>query len=144
MILHAGFVARRLNGLWRGVLIEGPSGIGKSDLALRALEAGFRLVADDHVIVFSSGDRLYGRAPPALRGLIEARGVGLARREPVPYARIDLRVSCATRTDAIERLPDPICAPLLGIELPSIALWPFEPSAAVKLGEALERLGARA
>ena len=55
------------DGGWRGALIEGPSGAGKSDLALRALDAGFRLVADDRVVVWTSGGRLFGRAPDAAR-----------------------------------------------------------------------------
>ena len=53
MILHAGLLAIYLNGAWRGVLIEGASGAGKSDLAIRLLEQGFRLVADDRVLVWS-------------------------------------------------------------------------------------------
>ena len=51
MIVHAGLVALRHGGLWRGALITGPSGSGKSDLALRCLEHGFRLVADDRVLL---------------------------------------------------------------------------------------------
>ena len=57
MIRHAGLIARRVDGDWRGALIEGPSGIGKSDLALRLIDAGgsglsgmlrrAELVADD-------------------------------------------------------------------------------------------------
>jgi serine kinase of HPr protein (carbohydrate metabolism regulator) len=72
MIRHAGLVALRLDGLWRGALIEGPSGGGKSDLALRAIEAGFRLVADDRVVVWTSGGALFGRAPDPIRELIES------------------------------------------------------------------------
>ena len=72
MILHAGLVARRQDGYWRGVLIEGASGAGKSDLALRALDHGFRLVADDRVVVWASGGALYGRAPDSLAYLGEA------------------------------------------------------------------------
>ena len=61
MIRHAGLIARRMGGVWRGVLIEGPSGAGKSDLALRALDQGFRLVADDRVVVWTDAGRLgYG------------------------------------------------------------------------------------
>ncbi len=77
MILHGGLIARRQNGFWRGALIEGASGSGKSDLALRAIDQGFRLVADDRVVVFPAGGRLYGRAPETLAGLIEVRGVGV-------------------------------------------------------------------
>ena len=79
MILHASLVALRLSGVWRGALIEGASGAGKSDLALRALGEGFALAADDRVVVFASGGRLYGRSPAPLAGMIEARGVGITR-----------------------------------------------------------------
>ena len=70
------------------MLIEGPSGSGKSDLALRAIEIGFRLVADDRTLVWASGGALYGRAPAPLGGLIEVRGVGvLAGPRPRPSPR---------------------------------------------------------
>ena len=77
MILHAGLIARRLNGYWHGVLIEGPAGAGKSDLALRALDLGFRLVSDDRTQVFAALGRLFGRAPDSLSGQIEVRGLGV-------------------------------------------------------------------
>ena len=69
-IRHGGLIVLRQGGVWRGALIEGPSGVGKSDLALRALDAGFRLVADDRVVVFATGGRLYGKPPEPLAGLI--------------------------------------------------------------------------
>ena len=80
MIRHASLIAARMAGYWQGVLIEGPSGAGKSNLVLRGLGAGFRLVADDRVIIFASQGRLYGRAPDALAGLVESRG---DRRHPM-------------------------------------------------------------
>ena len=76
-IRHAGLIARYGPGGWRAALIEGPSGCGKSDLALRCLEAGLRLVADDRTRVWACGGRLFGACPPAIGGLIEARGVGI-------------------------------------------------------------------
>ena len=87
MIRHAGLVALRLGGSWQGVLIEGPSGSGKSDLALRAIEAGFRLVADDRVLVWTSEGRNYGRAPDALAGLLESRGAGVLPAAAIPLLR---------------------------------------------------------
>ena len=80
MILHAGLVARFDARRWRGVLIEGASGAGKSDLSLRLLERGWSLVADDRCLVWTCNGRVYGRAADALKGLIEARGLGV---EPV-------------------------------------------------------------
>lgn len=141
MIRHAGLVARRVGGVWRGALIEGPSGAGKSDLALRALEAGFRLVADDRVTVFVSGGRLYGRAPAPLAGLIEARGFGITPVAALDLAEITLAVRCVAGPGQVERLPDPDGETLLGVAVPVFALWPFEPAAPAKLARMLEHLG---
>lgn len=60
-----------------GVLLLGPSGAGKSDLALRLLERGAMLVADDRAELFVRDRVLMARAPAGLRGLIEIRGVGI-------------------------------------------------------------------
>jgi serine kinase of HPr protein (carbohydrate metabolism regulator) len=141
MIRHAGLVALRLGGLWRGALIEGDSGAGKSDLALRVLNAGFGLVADDRVVVFVSGGRLFGRAPTPLAGLIEARGVGVLARERLPFARIVLQVTLVQAPDEEERAPEPFATRLKGIEIPAVRLWPFAASAPTKLAAQIEHLG---
>ena len=141
MIRHAGLVALRLEGRWRGALIEGPSGAGKSDLALRCLEAGFRLVADDRTIVWVSDGALFGRAPAPLAGLIEARGHGVLPEPALPIAEIVVAVTCAADPSAIERLPDPVVEMLLGATLPRIVLGAREPSAPAKLRRALQHLG---
>lgn len=143
MILHAGLVARRIAGIWRGVLIEGPSGSGKSDLALRAARAGFRLVADDRVVVFAAGGRIFGRAPDTLAGLREMRGVGVIAAGHLPLAGIALRVLCLADPAAQERCPEPASSPLLGIAIPSAAVWPFDAAAPDKLVALLEQLGGR-
>lgn len=143
MILHAGLVALRLNGRWRGVLIEGPSGAGKSDLALRTLSHGARLVADDRVVAWTSEERLFGRAPETLAGLLEIRGLGVGPVSVLPYAGIELIIACETDLAALERLPDPETAERLGVTLPLRRLWPFEPAAPLKLIAALERVGVR-
>ncbi|MGI9169012.1 MAG: HPr kinase/phosphorylase, partial [Caulobacteraceae bacterium] len=143
MIRHAGLIARRLAGAWRGVLIEGRSGSGKSDLALRALDAGFRLVADDRTVVFVSRARFFVPAAPALRGLIEARGLGVEPAFHLAFAPIALVARCAGEAGAVERLAQPAFETLLGIAVPAVDLWPLAASAPAVLDLAIERLGAR-
>jgi serine kinase of HPr protein (carbohydrate metabolism regulator) len=133
VIRHAGLLAQRERGLWKGALIEGPSGSGKSDLAIRALAAGLRLVADDRVLIWVSEGRLYGRAPDPLRGLIEVRGQGVVRVEPVPFAEVVL----IARLRTPERMPDLRTENVLGIAVPLLDVAPFESSAAAKLGRAI-------
>ena len=140
MIAHAGLIARRLEGVWKGVLIVGASGAGKSDLTLRALGEGFRLVADDRVVVWASGGTLYGRAPETLAGLIEARGVGIQAEPAINFCRIALSVSCGP----YERMPEPAWKDHAGVRLPAVSIEPFEASAPAKLGRALQHLGAGA
>jgi serine kinase of HPr protein (carbohydrate metabolism regulator) len=132
-IRHAGLIARRQGGFWLGVLIEGPSGAGKSDLALRALDQGFRLVADDRVTLWAVGGRVFGRAPPALEGLIEVRGLDVIGVAALPLAQVALVARCGTP----ERLPDVAVDEICGVALPLIEIDPREPSAPAKLSRAL-------
>ena len=61
-----------------GTLVTGPSGIGKSELALDLLNRGHRLVADDIVQVYrSSPYKISGYCPELLRGHLEIRGLGI-------------------------------------------------------------------
>jgi serine kinase of HPr protein (carbohydrate metabolism regulator) len=143
MILHAGLIALQVAGAWRGALIQGSSGVGKSDLALRAIGEGFRLVADDRVIVFRSGGRLFGRAPEALHGLMEVRGLGVVRQAALAMAPITLSVRCKPAADVIERLPEPASESLLGCTIPVFEVWPLEHTATAKIRHAIEYLGAR-
>jgi serine kinase of HPr protein (carbohydrate metabolism regulator) len=134
-------IALRVAGGWRGALIQGPSGVGKSDLALRALGEGFQLVADDRVVVFVSGGSLFGRAPDRLRGLIEVRGLGVVRHTARHLAPIRLSVQCKPRAEAIERLPEPSSESVLGCSIPILELWPLEHTAPAKIRRAIEYLG---
>ena len=136
MILHAGLIAQRHAGAWRGVLIEGPSGSGKSDLALRALDLGFRLVADDRTLVWTSSGQLFGRAPDTLHGLLEVRGLDVVRAPVLPMAPIRLVV----RAGAPERLPEPDHAEVHGVRVPRFLLDLKDASAPAKLSRALARL----
>lgn len=143
MIIHAGLIACHDGDRWRGVLLIGPSGAGKSDLALRALDHGFRLVADDRALLFVSAGRLFGRAPNALFGLIEIRGVGVVGCDALTVAEVFLAVRCKTSASEVERLPAATSECLLGVETPAIDLCPLENSAPAKIRRAIEFLRAR-
>ena len=143
MIVHATCVALRSGGTWHGALLRGPSGAGKSDLALRAVEAGGRLVADDqtHLAVQGRGGarRLVATPPPVLAGLIEARGLGivkLGRAQLLARAPLGLLVDLVPSAK-VERLPDPAHETILGVTLPVVALAALEASAVAKLRLAL-------
>ncbi len=119
-----------------GVLIRGPSGSGKSDLALRLIDGGARLVADDQTLILRDGTALVIRlpegAPAELVGRLEVRGIGIL---PVPHlkaARLGLVVDLS-RADRLERLPAPAACSYLGIALPLIALDPAAASAPAKV-----------
>ena len=139
MILHAGLVARPLAGRWQGVLILGPSGSGKSDLALRLIDEGFSLVADDRTLLWTSGSGLYGRAPEALSGLIEARGVGVLSAPSHAFTPVTVAVECVE--GPVERLPRLETTCFLDREIPLLRLVAREASAPAKLGRALMALG---
>ena len=140
--VHATCVALRIGRRWRGVLLRGPSGAGKSDLALRLIETGGRLVADDQTELVRKGTSVMATAPARIAGLIEARGVGIAklgRDQIVSQASLVLLVDLAS-PERIERLPEPQRESLLGIELPVLLLAPFEGSATAKLRLALRQI----
>ncbi len=121
-----------------GVLIRGPSGAGKSDLALRLIDSGARLVADDLVTLARVGGCIEMRAPGRLRGRIEARGLGIVA---VPFrarARLALMVDLAA-PDQIERFPAPGRCTIMGVAVPRIRLAPFEASAPAKVRLAVAR-----
>jgi hypothetical protein len=138
VIRHGGLIAVRIGGAWRGVLIEGPAGAGKSDLALRCVAEGFDLVADDRVIVWTSAGRLFGRAPDTLFGRLEIRGLDVVS---IP-ARLLAEVALVVRCGASERIPDPTFAEILGHSVPLLALDPLQASAPAKLSRALSHFDA--
>ena len=111
------------------ILIRGPAGSGKSRLALSLIEAAAsgrlrlaRLIADDRVALAACHGRLLARAPSALAGLIEVRGLGIRRIAHEPMAVVSLVVDL-TAPDA-ERLPAPPAAQttIAGIILPRLAV----------------------
>jgi HPr kinase/phosphorylase len=106
----------------KGLLILGPSGAGKSSLALQMMGLGARLVADDRVDLVRCDDRVIARCPQPLAGLIEARGLGILRAEPLPEAKVAL-IADLSRPPPV-RLPPPEKFLLLGCEIDLVAAAP--------------------
>ena len=113
-VLHASCVA--LGG--RGVLIFGPAGAGKSALALQLMAFGCDLVSDDRTAVVAQAGSVLAAAPARIRGLIEARGVGILAADAVAAARVALLVDLG-QTET-ERLPPWHSRKLLGVDLPVV------------------------
>lgn len=120
------------------LLLRGPSGAGKSDLALRLIDAGAGLVADDQTCLQRIDGRLIASAPERLRGLLEIRGIGPVRMPSAPPAPVALIVDLVPLRD-LPRLPEPRHENILDVTLPCLSLHAFEASAAIKAKWALAR-----
>lgn len=139
MIEHAGCVARRTPAGWRGVLLTGWAGIGKSDLTLRLIGDGWSLVADDRVRLWASGGRLYAKAPQTLARLIEVRGLDVL---PVPrreLARVALVVRCVGSDQELDRIPQRAEQLVAGVAVERVTLRPLEAAAPARVALALQR-----
>jgi serine kinase of HPr protein (carbohydrate metabolism regulator) len=135
-VLHATCVALGETG----ILITGPSGSGKSDLALRLIDGGARLVADDLTALKVEAGALIALAPQhlargaaaGLAGRLEVRGIGIVKVASVPRAALGLVVELAPSAE-IARLPETETARYLGVALPRVSVDPFTASAAAKV-----------
>lgn len=143
-VVHATSIA--LNG--RAALICGPSGSGKSDLALRCLMQGgnhlvkdqAELVADDYTVLRVDKGEVFLSAPESIRDRLEVRGIGVVPVKAIEEARLVLVVEL-TQARHIERLPDPLPRrEIAGVSFPVLRLAAFEASAAPKLLLMLEQI----
>ena len=133
--IHASCVAR--NG--KAILIAGPSGSGKSDLALRLIDRGSQLVSDDYTIVHQSGSDLLARAPETIKGRMEVRGIGIVDMPTVQDVPVTLIIDL---TEPADRFPTEGRTRLIaGKSLPVAGLSPFEASAPLKAEMAHDRAG---
>lgn len=120
----------------RGVLIRGASGAGKSDLALRLVDAGAQLVSDDYCETTSNGETLVASAPHTIANKLEVRGYGIVKipaAKPTPIALVvDL-----TPESEIERMPTSSTCLIEGIQLRHLVVDARAPSAPAKIRLAL-------
>ena len=121
-----------------GVLLMGASGAGKSDLALRLVDRGWRLVADDRVVLTAENGALWASAPPPLAGLIEVRGVGIVPEAALDRAQIALALDLAA---APERLPEPAVRDFAGVAIPWLGFDGTGQSAVLRVERALRAHG---
>ncbi len=131
--LHATSVA--IGG--RAVLIEGPSASGKSDLALRLIDRGAILIADDQTEVRPADDGLYAYTPATIAGMLEVRGMGIVHLPNVS----GLPLALAVRIGAPERMPELDEHRMIdGHRLAAMTVAALEASAPVKVEYRMKQL----
>jgi serine kinase of HPr protein (carbohydrate metabolism regulator) len=140
MLVHGTCVA--VDG--EGVLLLGPPGAGKSDLALRLIDGGARLIADDQTALSRDGKGgLRASAPPSIAGLLEIRGVGIVAVPNAEAAPLRLAVELVADEARVERLPEARHWSCLGVEVPLLVLMPFPASTPAKIRVALRALASQ-
>lgn len=118
----------------RALLIEGPPGSGKSSLALALTEQGAGLIGDDAVTLAPSEGQLIASPPPNIAGLLEVRGVGLARLPAAAPAPVALILTLGGPVpDRLPETPLPTRV-IVGVAVPVLA---FEPGAIAPAARAL-------
>lgn len=137
--IHATSIAIEHGGAWHGVLLAGRSGVGKSDLALRLIDRGARLISDDYTLLREEDGRLLATPPESIAGRIEVRGIGIVALRHLEQAAVMLLVAL---DEPVVRMPDePLpLRRVAGVDVPAIAVSPLEASAPLKIEIALARL----
>jgi HPr kinase/phosphorylase len=139
LLLHATTVC--LDG--GAVVIRGPSGSGKSDLALQLTETA-TLIADDQTRLERRDNQLFASAPPRIKGLLEVRGLGIIKVATIEEAPVALIIDLVP-ANQIDRMPKPedLQTELLGLTLPRLALDASTASAAMRIRMALRHITPR-
>ena len=125
-----------------GVLIRGDSGSGKSDLALRLIDQGAELVADDRVNLACVSGKIFASAPHEIAGMLEVRGVGILKFAPKADTSVGLVIELIS-AENVERIPENDSCHYMEVPLRLIRLAPFEASAAAKVRWAVSCVAGR-
>lgn len=133
MLLHASCIALQSSA----ILISGPTGAGKSDLALRLIDEGAALIADDQTLLTRSEEKLIASAPVSIQGLIEVRHVGLLRMPFAVSAPVALYIELVSLEENLERLPDKDVIALEDVSIHRLRLPAFAASTPAKIRAAL-------
>ena len=131
VVLHGVF----MEVMGAGVLLAGPSGVGKSELALELISRGHRLIADDAPeFQRISPDIIAGSCPELLRGFMEVRGLGILNIRSifgenavkrVKYLRLIVNLQQMSEEDLrqLDRLEGSYrTQTILGVEVPEVIL----------------------
>jgi HPr kinase/phosphorylase len=130
-LLHATAVS--IDG--NGVLLLGPAGSGKSDLALRLIDRGAILISDDAVPLETNGQLPLLTAAPNIEGRLEVRGLGICSVPFLTSAQLRL---VAQLVDQVDRIPpDNLAITIAGFAVPLVNIVPFEGSSTIKLEYAM-------
>ena len=120
----------------RPVAIEGPSGSGKSDLALRLIDRGAVLISDDVTLITRIDGALRARAPASIRARMEVRGIGIVDLPHVDDVPLALVVRLV---EIVPRLPERRTRRIAGITAREIAIDPRPASAPILIELALRQ-----
>ena len=135
MLLHATCVSFDK----KGVLLQGPSGIGKSDLALRLIEIGGILVADDQVDLSVRAGKLIANSPKSLLCKLEVRGLGIIEFPTIQNIPLSIVVDLVQK-ERIPRFPELEYLEILNVCIRGLFFSPFEPSCAIKIKTAVKNI----
>lgn len=119
-------------------MIEGESGAGKSDLALRLIDRGATLISDDYTLLQRAGRELIASPPDTIAGQIEVRGLGVLPMPHVAKVPVALLVHL---TNVPERMPlaDEVRR-IAGLDIREVPVDPHSASAPIKVELALQHL----
>lgn len=107
-----------------GLLIQGPSGFGKTSLMLGLLDfyasksKAVHLVCDDQALLRVEGDSIIAEAPTAIEGKVELYGYGIVVYPFKKRSKIDLVVNIVDQSN-LERMPEPMSTIIMGVEISS-------------------------